>query len=656
MPESHPSLKHEHVRGYFSHSYRPEDKERNLFFWELFNDAGFYFTVDRKPEPDKPKPMYVSYLEWLMRRSTCFIAVIPRRNDSDSQYNCSCYQVFENELAYMVRKPRLIFVEDKLPGSLFRGTNEEICYFHPLWYREHEKEFREKAKNLIDKVALNISEIAQPTKPVALLVDTEQEPYSNSILLDEIKATIRKSTLTAGESINPYHRFYTAASFASEMENFEVLISEVRWPYVPADILARTQERCIPTIRICYLRDGETAEQATQAMHLSHKHRYESWVKTHDNAPWPWLFSGYKLDNEMRPVIFWHTLEQLLPEIEARLNKIAQSKEYGNEVLGTLSDAKKYFLRCGRRDGKVFISNANIQNAIAEKLISRLRDHGIRYFHYTDIEAIPIGTPDWKKAIHNEIRESEIFVPFLSKEYMGSEYCEMELKDAISLHDLGKIRIHPYLVEQMKWPEEKLKLIQGKDITGFLQDDTWVDIVIEKITEHLEKPYEQGTNELLPIEDSQKKKSKKGEPEIIQLDVFLAHNSKDKPQIQVIADKLKRRGIKYWIDNEQIPPGRWFQDVIQQAISNVKSAAIFIGSNGLGKWQVLELRSFITQCINAGIPVIPILLPEVEQMPDDLLFLKEINCVNFVSIDDEEALNNLIWGITGENPDSEKRS
>lgn len=36
-------------------------------------------------------------------------------------------------------------------------------------------------------------------------------------------------------------------------------------------------------------------------------------------------------------------------------------------------------------------------------------------------------------------------------------------------------------------------------------------------------------------------------------DVFLAHNSIDKPQVRAIAVELKRRGLNPWLDEEQIP-------------------------------------------------------------------------------------------------------
>jgi hypothetical protein len=133
-------------------------------------------------------------------------------------------------------------------------------------------------------------------------------------------------------------------------------------------------------------------------------------------------------------------------------------------------------------------------------------------------------------------------------------------------------------------------------------------------------------------------------------DVFLAHNSQDKPAIETLAERLKQHGLKPWLDKEQIPPGRWFQDVIQQAITEVKCAAIFVGTAGLGKWQALEIRSFISQCVTNDIPVIPVLLPGVQKLPDHLLFLQELNWVAFKTLDDGGAFNNLIWGITGKRP------
>ena len=137
-----------------------------------------------------------------------------------------------------------------------------------------------------------------------------------------------------------------------------------------------------------------------------------------------------------------------------------------------------------------------------------------------------------------------------------------------------------------------------------------------------------------------------------EFDVFLAHNNQDKLQVRKIAQELKRLSLKPWLDEEQIPPGRPFQDVIQQAIPLVKSAAIFIGLDGLGRWQSWELRSLISQCVERKIPVIPVLLPGVKQIPEELIFLKEFRWVSFSQrIDDDHALDLLQWGITFKKPE-----
>ena len=140
-----------------------------------------------------------------------------------------------------------------------------------------------------------------------------------------------------------------------------------------------------------------------------------------------------------------------------------------------------------------------------------------------------------------------------------------------------------------------------------------------------------------------------------EFDVFLAHNSEDKPQVREIAEQLKRHGLNPWIDEEQIPPGRWFADVIQQAITTVKSAAIFISPNGLGKWERMELRAFIAECVERDIPVITVLLPGVAVLPSRLPFLKQLKWVRFHErMDERKAMDELVWGITGQRP-AEKR-
>lgn len=136
-------------------------------------------------------------------------------------------------------------------------------------------------------------------------------------------------------------------------------------------------------------------------------------------------------------------------------------------------------------------------------------------------------------------------------------------------------------------------------------------------------------------------------------DVFLAHNSRDKLIVGELYRELRERGVNPWLDKEAIPPGRWFQQVIQEAIPRVRAAAIVIGTSGLGQWQLLELRSFISQCIDTGLPTIPVLLPGVMAIPSELVFLNELHGVRFAKrITESDPLEALVWGITGERPTS----
>jgi len=136
-------------------------------------------------------------------------------------------------------------------------------------------------------------------------------------------------------------------------------------------------------------------------------------------------------------------------------------------------------------------------------------------------------------------------------------------------------------------------------------------------------------------------------------DVFLAHHTADKPFVMEINTKLKQSGLSTWFDDEQIPPGRPFQQEIQQAIPKVKTAAIILGKNGIGRWQNLEIKTFFSQFVKADKIVIPVLLPGLDEVPEDLLFLKELRWINFKSVEDRDALELLIWGITGKRPKQE---
>lgn len=99
-------------------------------------------------------------------------------------------------------------------------------------------------------------------------------------------------------------------------------------------------------------------------------------------------------------------------------------------------------------------------------------------------------------------------------------------------------------------------------------------------------------------------------------DVFLCHNSEDKPAVREIAQQLVKEGIKPWLDEEQIQPGTSWQTAIGEQIESIKSAAVFVGESGPGPWQDQEIQSFLNRFVNRKCAVIPVVLPSAKATPE----------------------------------------
>lgn len=133
-------------------------------------------------------------------------------------------------------------------------------------------------------------------------------------------------------------------------------------------------------------------------------------------------------------------------------------------------------------------------------------------------------------------------------------------------------------------------------------------------------------------------------------DVFLCHNSSDKPTVRHLAEELRSRDIVVWLDEWELVPGRPWQEALENVIQTVKTVAILVGSDGMGPWQDREMRGFLTEFVKRKLPVIPVLLPKVPEQPELPIFLKEFTWVDLRSGISKDGLDRLEWGITGKKP------
>ena len=133
----------------------------------------------------------------------------------------------------------------------------------------------------------------------------------------------------------------------------------------------------------------------------------------------------------------------------------------------------------------------------------------------------------------------------------------------------------------------------------------------------------------------------------MEFDVFLSHNSKDKPAVRDLARRLAERGIRVWLDEEQLTPGRNWQPLLEHGIEQSATGAVLVGQDGLGPWEDEEMQALLLRAVRGKKPVIPVLLPGAPEKPALPLFLESRMWVDLRQGYSDRGLDALVWGITG---------
>jgi TIR domain len=130
-------------------------------------------------------------------------------------------------------------------------------------------------------------------------------------------------------------------------------------------------------------------------------------------------------------------------------------------------------------------------------------------------------------------------------------------------------------------------------------------------------------------------------------DVFLSHNSSDKPAVRELASALSARGLRVWFDEWELVPGRPWQEALERVIRTVHSAAVLVGPAGIGPWEEPEMRACLSEFVRRRLPVIPVLLPGTPTEPELPMFLAQFTWVDLRDGITPANLERLQWGITG---------
>lgn len=139
----------------------------------------------------------------------------------------------------------------------------------------------------------------------------------------------------------------------------------------------------------------------------------------------------------------------------------------------------------------------------------------------------------------------------------------------------------------------------------------------------------------------------RGKEAAAEFDVFLCHNWEDKPAVRELAERLRERGLRPWLDERELRPGFPWQPELEDVIAGIPAAAVIVGSR-MGPWQNQEHAAFLRQFVRRHCAVVPVLLPGAD--PQDLpVFLDGLTYVDLAATV-PDPIDQLMWGITGEPP------
>jgi WD40 repeat protein/GTPase SAR1 family protein len=109
-------------------------------------------------------------------------------------------------------------------------------------------------------------------------------------------------------------------------------------------------------------------------------------------------------------------------------------------------------------------------------------------------------------------------------------------------------------------------------------------------------------------------------------DIFLSHNSRDKPRVRALAERLRAAGLRVWFDEWVIRPGDDIYLAIERGLEAARAQVLCMSPAALGsEWVTLERSTVLFRDpSNAARRFIPLLLADCE-LPDALRRYKYVD-------------------------------
>ena len=386
------------ITTYLSHSYRPKDQDTNRAFWDYLSELDFSFFVD----PPSVSHQTV-HLEKRMLESSCFVAVVPYRNDSPT-FKASPYMLYEIGLAIQTRRPKLILCEDRISEStlLFKDIDpEELIRYDPNEVDAIEDDIRFKLGKLKKKSLPADYVRREPSRVIGVVAAGAFEEGA------EVWERLEAAADIFGLALRPIPTdFEHNALFLQEIDACDAIIFDALLDTSLNWLTSCLILRPVPTVKAVRLLPGD---------HVN-------------DVKLPPIIEGTKMDSD-EPVpehtVFWRYIEDLEEQLLNSFGRIIASKPN----LMNANEGLAYFRSIGRPKARFFLSNSGKQNDVVERLIPHFEQYNIELFHYKkDIDAGDL----WKDRLKHELEICHGMIALIDDSYWNSDYCVFEIKKGIA--------------------------------------------------------------------------------------------------------------------------------------------------------------------------------------------------------------------------------
>jgi len=247
-----------------------------------------------------------------------------------------------------------------------------------------------------------------------------------------------------------------------------------------------------------------------------------------------------------------------------------------------------------------FISYCKDDKEIVSEIISKLETKSVKIWHDGTIKS----GEDWKKKIFKAIIDSDSMIVCLSKGYINSTMCRME----IFLAQCFNKKILPIMIKEECWEE----LHSFRELSS-IRDLSVINLV-KNVIFGLEVTKADQLNKLVASINNET------EPRFTNCELFISYKAQDAIYATKVAEDLFQSGINTWIATLSYKPGENWQNSQWEALMKVQGLIVIL-SKEVARSEYIRKEILIAKTRN--IPIYPVLIddPRIESAD----FLREIN-------------------------------